>query len=63
MFRIVTGAVITIMGLFLLVCGIVEQNVSAIFGIVVIAIGVAILLNKQEDEIEEIKNDKNINHE
>lgn len=63
MFRIITGAVITIVGLGFLLGGIFDKNISAILSVFVIAIGMTIVLNKQEDEIEQIKSDKQINHE
>lgn len=62
-FRIITGVAIIVIGLGFLLDGIFVQSALAVFGIIISAIGVAILLNKKEDEIEEIKNDKNINHE
>ena len=63
MFRIITGAIISLGGLFLLVGGVMEREGSAVVGLIALAIGVAILLNKKEDEIEEITNDKNDTHE
>ncbi|MFN3188185.1 MAG: hypothetical protein ACK42D_01395 [Candidatus Paceibacteria bacterium] len=62
MFRITTGLIITGAGLILLIMGIMGYGASLIISVIVTAIGVAILLNKREDEIEQIKNDKNNNH-
>lgn len=61
-FRITTGLIITGAGLILLIMGIMGYGASLIISVIVTAIGVAILLNKREDEIEQIKNDKNNNH-
>lgn len=58
MFRIITGSVIFLIGLGFLIGSVIEQDISGLFGIAIIAVGVAILLNKHEDEIEEIKSDK-----
>lgn len=63
MFRVATGIIITIGGLFFLVGGLLEQEGSAIVGAVAIVIGIAILMNKKEDEIEQIKNNTHKDHE
>jgi len=63
MFRIVTGSIITLVGLFFLVGGIMRLGVPIIFGVAAIVIGGAILLNKKEDEIEQIKNTNHKNYE
>lgn len=63
MFRIMTGSIIASIGVILLILGIVEQSVSLIFSITLIALGIVILLNKKEDEIEQIKSNKQIHHE
>lgn len=59
MFRIVTGAVLLLAGLVFVYFGLTEAWVLFIHASVLIAIGVAILVNRSEDSIEEIKsNDK-----
>lgn len=63
MFRIITGVIITIVGLGFLLGEILDKNISTILGMFMIAIGMTIVLNKQEDEIEQIKSDKHIKHE
>lgn len=56
MFRIITGSIVVLLGLGLAWFGAHDGIGSLVFGLVFAAIGVAILLNKQEDEIEEISN-------
>jgi len=62
MFRILTGIVVTAIGLGLLIAGLTADGSTAIFGIGVSVIGIAILLNKKEDEIEQIKSNITKNH-
>jgi uncharacterized membrane protein len=58
MFRIITGIVVIIIGL-LFITNIVDEGFSGTLpGIVIMVIGIAILLNKDEDKIEEVNNDK-----
>lgn len=58
MFRIVTGVVVIIVGLVLVYFGFQEAKFLAIYGIGISIVGIVIIFNKHEDEIEEIKNDK-----
>ena len=57
MFRIATGIVIVLIALSLLLAGSAEGVGAMIPGIVFLVVGIAILVNKHEDDIEEIKSD------
>lgn len=56
MFRIVTGAALIIVAIVLLYFAAIESLILLVHAGVVGGIGVAILLNKNEDSIEEIRN-------
>ena len=56
MFRIITGIVLILVGLVLLYFAVVESLIMLIHAGVVGGLGIAILLNKKEDEIEKINN-------
>lgn len=58
MFRIITGIVILTFGLWLLCMGAQEELVATIPGLIMAGVGVAILLNKKEDDIEKINEDE-----
>jgi len=53
--RIITGIIAIALGVYLIVIGISEYYIL-FYGIPIFIIGVFILFNKKEDEIEEIKN-------
>ena len=57
MFRIITGLLVVLFGLWLLWSSLEAGIVVAIFGVIAVIVGGVIVLNKREDEIEEIKND------
>lgn len=63
MFRIITGAIIILLGFSLLLSGGLVLGVSIIFPLLIIAVGGVIVLNNKEDEIEQIKSNKQTNHE
>jgi hypothetical protein len=64
MFRVITGIVITIIGLSLALIGWQTDLFTGIIGLVIVGLGLAIILNKDEDKIEKINNQpKNSNHE
>lgn len=54
MSRIITGAVLILAGLVLLYFAVIENLIMLIHAGVIGGIGIAILLNKKEDDIEEI---------
>jgi len=56
--RTITGIVISVIGFSLVVYSFFSDFFLAIYGIVIFIIGVFILFNKKEDEIEEIKYNK-----
>jgi len=56
--RTITGAAIIIFGLFLVAISFFTSFVFLIYGVVILIVGVIILLNKKEDEIEQIKRRK-----
>lgn len=56
MFRIGTGIAVILVGLWLSVEGYAEGLLEMLPGSIVVAIGIAILLNKNEDKIEEVTN-------
>lgn len=56
MFRIMTGIVFILAAIVLLYFAIVESLIMLIHAGVIGGLGLAILLNKKEDEIEEINN-------
>lgn len=58
MFRIVTGVVVIAVGLVVAYFGLDESWFLALCGGGIVIVGVAIIVNKHEDEIEEIKSDK-----
>lgn len=55
MFRIATGSAVLLFGLWFFYLAVTETWWLLIHGSVISAIGIAILLNKKEDDIEEIK--------
>ncbi len=58
--RTITGVLVVLFGLFLIIFGLFENlRALLIYGVFAIIIGFSILLNKKEDEIEEIKGCKN----
>lgn len=61
MFRIITGTVLILAGLVLLYFAVIESLIMLIHAGVVGGIGLAILLNTKEDNIEEIKDIRNKN--
>ena len=63
MFRIGTGIVVILFGLWLLIVSFGKGIGVLIPGVVVLIIGIVILLNKNEDTIEEIKHSKQKEHE
>lgn len=58
MFRIITGIVVLAFGLWLAYVLYQENVWVALYGVAIAGVGVAILLNKKEDNIEEISNEK-----
>lgn len=52
--RIITGSIVIILGLFLIVLGFFFYG-SLIYGIPIFIIGLFIIFNRREDEIEQIK--------
>lgn len=54
MFRIVTGIVVMLFGVGLIYVGTGEEWPVLIYGMVAVGVGIAIMLNKNEDTIEEI---------
>jgi thiol:disulfide interchange protein len=54
MFRIITGIIVLLFGLWLVYALYPEGWWATLYGLFVAGIGVAILMNKKEDEIEEI---------
>jgi hypothetical protein len=58
MFRIVTGSVLLLIGLGFIFLSFTISAVLFIHGGVVSAVGIAILLNKREDDIEEINDNE-----
>ena len=58
MFRIITGVVVLGIGLWLLLLAMHTTWIFLFHGSIASAIGIAILLNKKEDEIEDINEPK-----
>jgi len=58
MFRIITGIVVISAGAWFILASVREAIGLLIPGGIIIAIGITILLNTREDDIEEIKNNK-----
>ncbi|MCA9362427.1 hypothetical protein KC906_03550 [Candidatus Kaiserbacteria bacterium] len=58
MFRIITGIIVLLFGLWLTYVLYQEIVWAALYGLAVAGVGMAILLNKDEDEIEEINDEK-----
>jgi len=59
--RTVTGIVLIVIGAVLVGVSPFIQFISLIYGIPVLIVGIFILLNKKEDQIEPIKKSKNLN--
>ncbi len=53
--RTITGTIAIILGLFLIILSIFKEYFILIYGIPILIIGIFILLNKKEDDIETIK--------
>lgn len=59
--RIITGSIAIILGLFITIIslsGIDKEFWGSIYGIIILIIGIFIILNKKEDEIEKIRSKK-----
>lgn len=54
MFRMVTGVIVLCIGLWLVYVGVRGAWPVALYGVLAAAVGLAIICNKKEDEIEEI---------
>ena len=61
MFRIITGVAVIAFGLWLIYMLYPAGIFATLYGLVMTGVGVAILLNKKEDEIEEITKDTHNN--
>jgi len=57
--RTITGILAILLGLFLIVLSISKEPWILIYGIPIFIIGIFILFNKKEDDIEKIKGRKN----
>lgn len=57
--RTITGILAILLGLFLIVLSILKEPWVLIYGIPIFIIGIFILFNKKEDDIEKIKSRKN----
>lgn len=57
MFRIITGIVVILIGLWFAYLAVTETWWMLIHATFIASVGIAILLNNREDEIEEIKKD------
>mgnify|MGYP004345913981 FL=1 len=53
--RTITGTLAMLLGLFLIVIGVSKEFEILIYGIPIFIVGIFILFNKKEDEIEKIK--------
>ena len=57
--RIITGILVTLMGLLLIIFSIFEDFWVLVYGIPLFIIGIFIFFNKKEDDIEKIKSREN----
>ena len=53
--QLITGGIIILVGIFLIAITIMKTMIILFYGLAIIGIGIAILLNKKEDVIEKVK--------
>lgn len=59
MFRVLTGVGVLLFGFWIVYMGVKDEVITPVLiGIGFVIVGLVIVFNKREDEIEEIKNDK-----